>query len=201
MHFYFKQMIYELELEPLLSSDPSRLSGGEKQRVAIARALWQKPSVLILDEPFSGLDPVNANLIKDEIFRLAKEGATIIFSTHRMEQVEEICDHIILVNKGNKILDGTVNNIKQEFKENIFEVGFDENILAEHTAIHLFDVKDVKEKKMRIRINEGFSNNDVLQFFVHKGLNIRSFNEVLPSLNDIFIKLVQGTPEARQFQS
>jgi ABC-2 type transport system ATP-binding protein len=177
------------------------LSKGMSQKLQFVTTVVHKPKLIILDEPFSGLDPVNANLIKDEIFRLAKEGATIIFSTHRMEQVEEICDHIILVNKGNKILDGTVGNIKQDFKENIFEVGFDQNVLAEHTAIHLFDVKEVNNKKIRIRINEGFSNNDVLQFFVHKGLNIRSFNEVLPSLNDIFIKLVQGTPEARQFQS
>jgi ABC-2 type transport system ATP-binding protein len=174
---------------------------GMSQKLQFVTTVVHKPKLIILDEPFSGLDPVNANLIKDEIFRLAKEGATIIFSTHRMEQVEEICDHIVLVNKGNKILDGTVGNIKQEFKENIFEVGFDQNVLAEHTAIHLFDVKEVKDKKIRIRINEGFSNNDVVQFFIHKGLNIRSFNEVLPSLNDIFIKLVQGTPEARQFQS
>ena len=126
---------------------------------------------------------------------------TIIFSTHRMEQVEEICDHIVLVNKGGKILDGTVGKIKQDFKENIFELGFDQALLAEHTAIHLFDVKESHENKLRIRINDGFSNNDVIQFFINKGLNIRSFNEVLPSLNDIFIRLIQGTPEARQFQN
>ena len=196
-----KEWFIKFQMESWWNKKVEDLSKGMSQKLQFVTTVVHKPKLIILDEPFSGLDPVNANLIKDEIFRLAKEGATIIFSTHRMEQVEEICDHIILVNKGNKILDGTVNNIKQEFKENIFEVGFDENILAEHTAIHLFDVKDVKEKKMRIRINEGFSNNDVLQFFVHKGLNIRSFNEVLPSLNDIFIKLVQGTPEARQFQS
>jgi ABC-2 type transport system ATP-binding protein len=118
-----------------------------------------------------------------------------------MEQVEEICDHIILVNKGQKILDGTVGKIKQDFKENLFEIGFDQQLLAEHTAIHLFEVIEAKEQGLRIKLNEGFSNNDVLQFFMHKGLTIRSFNEVLPSLNDIFIRLVQGTPEARQFQN
>jgi ABC-2 type transport system ATP-binding protein len=153
-----------------------------------------------LDEPFSGLDPVNANLIKDEIFRLAKEGATIIFSTHRMEQVEEICDHIILVNKGEKILDGTVEKIKQDFKEHIFEVSFDQPVLAEHTAIHLFELIKTKGNKVIIKKNLDFSNNDIIQYFIHKGLNIQSFNEMLPSLNDIFIRLVQGTPETRQFQ-
>lgn len=196
-----KEWFVKFQMESWWNKKVEDLSKGMSQKLQFVTTVVHKPKLIILDEPFSGLDPVNANLIKDEIFRLAKEGATIIFSTHRMEQVEEICDHIILVNKGNKILDGTVGNIKQDFKENIFEVGFDQNVLAEHTAIHLFDVKDVKDKKIRIRINEGFSNNDVLQFFVHKGLNIRSFNEVLPSLNDIFIKLVQGTPEARQFQS
>ena len=196
-----KEWFVKFQMESWWNKKVEDLSKGMSQKLQFVTTVVHKPKLIILDEPFSGLDPVNANLIKDEIFRLAKEGATIIFSTHRMEQVEEICDHIILVNKGNKILDGTVGNIKQEFKENIFEVGFDQSVLAEHTAIHLFDVKEVKDKKIRIRINDGFSNNDVLQFFVHKGLNIRSFNEVLPSLNDIFIKLVQGTPEARQFQS
>jgi ABC-2 type transport system ATP-binding protein len=114
--------------------------------------------------------------------------------------VEEICDQIILVNKGNKILDGTVTQVKQDFKENIFEIGFDQPVLAEHTAIHLFNLKSSADNLLRIQINEGFSNNDVIQYFINKGLNIRSFNEVLPTLNDIFIRLVQGTPEARQFQ-
>jgi ABC-2 type transport system ATP-binding protein len=196
-----KEWFIKFQMESWWNKKVEDLSKGMSQKLQFVTTVVHKPKLIILDEPFSGLDPVNANLIKDEIFRLAKEGATIIFSTHRMEQVEEICDHIVLVNKGTKILDGTVGNIKQDFKENIFEIGFDENVLAEHTAIHLFDVKDVKEKKIRIRINDGFTNNDVVQFFIHKGLNIRSFNEVLPSLNDIFIKLVQGTPEARQFQS
>jgi ABC-2 type transport system ATP-binding protein len=171
------------------------------QKLQFVTTVVHNPSLIILDEPFSGLDPVNANIIKDEIFRLAKEGATIIFSTHRMEQVEEICDHIILVNKGQKILDGTVGQIKQDFKENFFEIGFDQPILPEHTAIHLFEVKESHNNNLRIKLNEGFSNNDVIQFFINKGLNIRSFNEVLPSLNDIFIRLVQGTPGARQFQN
>jgi ABC-2 type transport system ATP-binding protein len=105
------------------------------------------------------------------------------------------------VNKGQKILDGTVGQIKQDFKENFFEIGFDQPILPEHTAIHLFEVKETHKNQLRIKLNEGFSNNDVIQFFINKGLNIRSFNEVLPSLNDIFIRLVQGTPGARQFQN
>ena len=196
-----KTWFIKFQMESWWNKKVEDLSKGMSQKLQFVTTVVHNPKLIILDEPFSGLDPVNANLIKDEILRLAKEGATIIFSTHRMEQVEEICDHIVLVNKGGKILDGTVDKIKQEFKENIFEVRFDESILAEHTAIHLFDVKHLIGNTLSIRINEGFSNNDVIQFFINKNLTIRSFNEVLPSLNDIFIRLVKGSPEARQFNS
>jgi len=195
-----KQWFLKFQMESWWNKKVEDLSKGMSQKLQFVTTVVHNPKLIILDEPFSGLDPVNANLIKEEIFRLAKEGATIIFSTHRMEQVEEICDHIILMNKGEKILDGTVSKIKQDFKENIFEVSFDEPLLAEHTAIHLFDLIKAEEKSLVLKKNEDFSNNDIIQFFIHKGLNIRSFNEKLPTLNDIFIKLIQGTPEARQFQ-
>jgi ABC-2 type transport system ATP-binding protein len=117
-----------------------------------------------------------------------------------MEQVEEICDHIVLVNKGKKILDGTVQQVKQDFKENLFRVSFKDRLLAEHLAIHLFEVKQKMDREVVIKLDPGFSNNDVLQYFINKGLLIESFNEILPSLNDIFIRLVEGTPSARQFQ-
>src|SRR6187551_4096610 len=123
------------------------LSKGMSQKLQFVTTVLHEPNLIILDEPFSGLDPVNANIIKDEIFRLAKKGATIIFSTHRMEQVEEICDHIVLVNKGKKILDGTVQRVKQDFKENLFRVTFKDRLLAEHLAIHLFEVKQKMEKE------------------------------------------------------
>lgn len=177
------------------------LSKGMSQKLQFVTTVLHHPKLIILDEPFSGLDPVNANLIRDEIHRLAKEGATIIFSTHRMEQVEEICDHIVLVNKGEKILDGTVNEVKQEFKENLFKVSFSNELLAEHLAIHLFEVKEKKNNSIILQRNEGFSNNDIIQYFISKGLSIESFNEILPSLNQIFIKLVEGTPTARQFNN
>ncbi len=195
-----KTWFVKFQMESWWNKKVEDLSKGMSQKLQFVTTVVHNPKLIILDEPFSGLDPVNANLIKDEIFNLAKAGATIIFSTHRMEQVEEICDQIILVNKGNKILDGTVTQVKQDFKENIFEIGFDQPVLAEHTAIHLFNLKSSTGNLLRIQINEGFTNNDVIQYFINKGLNIRSFNEVLPTLNDIFIRLVQGTPEARQFQ-
>lgn len=176
------------------------LSKGMSQKLQFVTTVLHEPKLIILDEPFSGLDPVNANLIKDEIYQLAKKGATIIFSTHRMEQVEEICDHIVLVNKGQKILDGTVKNVKQEFKENLFRVSFADKILAEHLAIHLFQVQHKTDREIVIKLDPGYTNNDVLDYFIHKGLPIDSFNEILPSLNEIFIRLVEDTPAARQFQ-
>lgn len=195
-----KSWFIKFQMESWWNKKVEDLSKGMSQKLQFVTTVVHNPKLIILDEPFSGLDPVNANLIKDEIFNLSKAGATIIFSTHRMEQVEEICDQIVLVNKGQKILDGTVSQVKQDFKENIFEIGFDQPVLPEHTAIHLFNLKSASPHQLKIQINEGFTNNDVIQYFINKGLNIRSFHEVLPSLNDIFIRLVQGTPEARQFQ-
>jgi ABC-2 type transport system ATP-binding protein len=176
------------------------LSKGMSQKLQFVTTVLHEPKLIILDEPFSGLDPVNTNLIKDEIYNLAKKGTTVIFSTHRMEQVEEICDHIILVNKGKKILDGTVNDVKQQYKENLYRVSFGDKILPEHLAIHLFEVKQRSEYEIVIKRDPGYSNNDILSYFINKGRTIQSFNEILPSLSDIFIKLVEGTPMARQFQ-
>ena len=177
------------------------LSKGMSQKLQFVTTVLHDPDIIILDEPFSGLDPVNANLIKDEIFRLSREGKTIIFSTHRMEQVEEICDHIILVNKGMKILDGTVSQVRQDYKEHLFRIRFVEPVLAEHTAIHLFRVMQKADRELVIRIEEGFNSNDILSYFIHKGLTIQAYNEILPSLNEIFIRLVEGTPTTRQFET
>jgi ABC-2 type transport system ATP-binding protein len=172
------------------------LSKGMSQKLQFVTTVLHEPKLVILDEPFSGLDPVNTNLIKDEIYNLAKRGCTIIFSTHRMEQVEEICDHIILVNKGQKILDGTVKRVKQDFKENLFSIGADQ-LPADVRAP--YDILSSDENSSVVRIKEGQRPNDVLQYLLQNNSNIHSFNEILPSLNDIFIKLVEGTPASRQF--
>ncbi|HKP31330.1 MAG TPA: ATP-binding cassette domain-containing protein [Chitinophagaceae bacterium] len=175
------------------------LSKGMSQKLQFVTTVLHEPKLIILDEPFSGLDPVNANLIKDEIFNLAKKGSSIIFSTHRMEQVEEICDHIILVNKGKKILDGAVNGVKQEFKENLFKIGFDSPPPGDSTSE--FQVIKSSSNSLIVKINEGFKPNDVLQYFLRQNISIVSFNEILPSLNEIFIRLVEGTSVSRQFQN
>ncbi|MGN6291641.1 MAG: ABC transporter ATP-binding protein [Chitinophagaceae bacterium] len=195
-----KEWFVRLDMESWWNKKVEDLSKGMSQKLQFVTTVLHNPKLIILDEPFSGLDPVNANLIKDEIYNLAKGGATIIFSTHRMEQVEEICDHIALVNKGQKMLDGTVKDIKHNYKENLFRVTFSNKLMAEHLAIHLFQVKEKNEHEVVIKLDPGYTNNDVLEYFIHKGLHIESFNEILPSLNDIFIRLVEDTPAARQFQ-
>lgn len=196
-----KEWFVKFEMQSWWDKKVEDLSKGMSQKLQFVTTVLHEPDLIILDEPFSGLDPVNANLIKDEIFRLSKLGHTIIFSTHRMEQVEEICDHIVLVNKGQKILDGSVRQVKNDFKENLFRIEFEDMILPEHTAIHLFQVVNKNDHELVIKKTEGFSTNDILQFFINKGLHIHSFNELLPSLNDIFIRLVEATPKARQFQN
>jgi len=196
-----KEWFLKFEMQSWWNKKVEDLSKGMSQKLQFVTTVLHGPKLIILDEPFSGLDPVNANLIKDEIYKLAKNGATIIFSTHRMEQVEEICDHIILMNKGKKILDGSVQKVKNDFKENLFKVHFANKVMPEHLAIHLFEVMKASEKELVIRRDPAYSNNDVLQYFISKGLAIDSFNEILPSLNDIFIKLVEDTPSTRQFQT
>lgn len=174
------------------------LSKGMSQKLQFVTTVIHNPKLLILDEPFSGLDPVNANVLKDEIFRLAKEGTTVIFSTHRMEQVEEICDQIVLVNQGKKILDGSVKQIKQEFKENVFSITLDRP-----DAVLPASIQVLKQggNKIVFHLNEQESSNGVLQHFINQGSMIHSFEEILPSLNDIFIRLVQGTSTARAFMT
>ena len=183
----------------LLNKKVEDLSKGMSQKLQFVTTILHEPKLIILDEPFSGLDPVNANLIKDEIFNLAKKGSTIIFSTHRMEQVEEICDQIVLVNLGKKILDGTVTDIKQQFKENIFSIQTAEAISLHDNAI--FTVVSTANHKNLVKINEGYKSNDVLAHLLKENVNIVGYNEVLPSLNEIFIQLVEDTHSTtRAFQ-
>jgi len=193
-----KYWFTRLGMESWWNKKVEDLSKGMSQKLQFVTTVLHEPKLIILDEPFSGLDPVNANLIKDEIFELAKKGSTIIFSTHRMEQVEEICDHIILVNQGKKILDGTVHDIKQQFKENIFRLKLSNTPeLISNPSFNL--VKQLKDE-LTVKINEGSSTNDVLRYFINQNAQIEGFNEILPSLNEVFIRLVEGTTATRQFQ-
>lgn len=187
IRYWFKR----LGMETWWNKKVEDLSKGMSQKLQFVTTVMHEPKLIILDEPFSGLDPLNANLIKDEIYGLAQRGATIIFSTHRMEQVEEICDHIVLVNLGKKILDGTVQQVKQDFKENKFNIRLDEN--AGMIDSNAFEIIGSNENNYTVKIKDGHKSNDVLKYFIEQNINVEAFNEILPSLNEIFIKLVADT--------
>jgi len=193
--FWFRR----LEMESWWNKKVEDLSKGMSQKLQFVTTVMHEPKLIILDEPFSGLDPLNANLIKDEIYGLAQRGCTVIFSTHRMEQVEEICDHIVLVNLGKKILDGTVQQVKQNYKENKFNIRLDGIPAAIESSA--FEVVASETNDYTVKINDGYQSNDVLKYFIEQDINVEAFNEILPSLNDIFIRLVADThATARSFQ-
>ncbi len=164
------------------------LSKGMQQKIQFIATVLHKPRLLILDEPFSGLDPINSNLIKDEIELLRASGVTILFSTHRMEQVEEICERIVLINKGSVILEGNVKNIKQEMKANLFKIDFNGETPVELPA--RMAVVDQTPGSVTIQMPQGESPNTILSYFIQKGAEIQGFQEILPSLNEIFIRRV-----------
>ncbi|MBM3432603.1 MAG: ABC transporter ATP-binding protein [Bacteroidetes bacterium] len=195
-----KHWFERLEMQSWWNKKVEDLSKGMSQKLQFVSAVLHEPKLIILDEPFSGLDPVNSNLIKDEIHRLAKNGSIILFSTHRMEQVEEICEHIILVNKGKKILDGTVGDVKQQYKQNNFRIGISP-LTEDQIAQAPFDLIRASTQDQIVRIHEGKSTNEVLRFLLDHSISVRSFEELLPSLNEVFIRLVGDSPTARQFQS
>jgi ABC-2 type transport system ATP-binding protein len=195
-----KYWFTKFEMQTWWNKKVEDLSKGMQQKLQFVITVLHEPKLIILDEPFSGLDPVNSNLIKEEIYQLARKGCTIIFSTHRMEQVEEICDHIILVNKGQKILDGSVSQVRQEFKENLFHIGL--NGLPGPVDSDAFEIvgADDDGQGLVVKIRKEYTTNNVLQHFIQQGVVVKEFHEILPSLNDIFIKQVGDTSTARQFQ-
>ena len=194
--YWFKKF----EMESWWNKKVEDLSKGMSQKLQFVTTVLHEPKLIILDEPFSGLDPLNANLIKDEIYGLAQRGSTIIFSTHRMEQVEEICNHIILMNLGKKILDGTVTDVKQQFKENKFNVQFKGQ--PTELVSPIFTIEHQEKQQLIVKINEGYTSNHVLNYLLQQDVLIERFNEILPSLNDIFIHLVEGSKATtRAFQN
>jgi len=166
----------------------NELSKGMQQKIQFITTVLHDPELLIFDEPFTGLDPINTELIKNEIRILREKGATIIFSTHRMEQVEEICEEIALIDKGEIVLEGNIKKLKERFKKNHFLVEF-EGVLPEsineYTIIERFDHKIVLE------IKENEDSNHLLNYLL-KNVKIKTFQEILPTLNEIFIDVVQG---------
>lgn len=170
------------------------LSKGMQQKVQFVATVVHEPKLLILDEPFTGLDPINTNLIKDEIRRLNADGVSIIFSTHRMEQVEEICEHIVLINQGKKVLEGRVADVKQTFKDNVYKINYEGTLPSNLTMMDEVDKRweiiEKKEGELVVKVEESKDSNLILNHLIRGDVHIVSFNEILPTLNEIFIKQV-----------
>ena len=170
------------------------LSKGMAQKIQFITTILHEPKLLIFDEPFSGFDPINANLLKKEILELRDKGCTIIFSTHNMGSVEEICDHIALIHKSEKILDGSFEDIKKQYRTNTFNISFtgDQEKLKANLSgdIEILEHQSGKEfESLKLKLNNGTSSNDLLnQILPH--VEIVSFSEIIPSMNDIFIRVV-----------
>jgi len=172
------------------------LSKGMAQKIQFVVTVLHQPKLLILDEPFSGFDPVNANLIKDEIIELNKKGTSIIFSTHRMESVEEMCNHIALIHKSNKLIEGKLNDVKQQYRSNTFQIGILTNNIEGlmYQLTQKFDVNPTHFKSLnediKLEINVGnHSSNELLSILTNFG-QVTHFVEKIPSVNDIFIQTV-----------
>jgi ABC-2 type transport system ATP-binding protein len=170
------------------------LSKGMQQKIQFIATVLHQPKLLIFDEPFSGFDPINVNLLKDEILQLRDEGATIIFSTHNMESVEELCDHIALIDNSQTILSGEINEIKNRFKAHVFEVVYQRQAELSLPADHFEVLNTTNENKTfisQIRILNGNKPNDLLQQIMPHA-EVVSFREMLPSMNEIFIRQVNN---------
>jgi ABC-2 type transport system ATP-binding protein len=166
------------------------LSKGMQQKIQFIATIVHDPVLLILDEPFTGLDPINSNMIQDEIYRLRDKGVSILFSTHRMENVEEMCENIILINHGKNILMGNVKEIRNRFKENLFKVSY----TGELPQVFSGGLELVKKEDhtATFRLPNNNNANQLLQFLINAGCEIQSFHEILPSINEIFISQVKG---------
>ena len=164
------------------------LSKGMAQKIQFVVTVIHQPRLLIFDEPFSGFDPINASIIRDEIIKLRNNGTTIIFSTHRMESVEEICDHIALINNSKTILEGPIAKIKDDFKDDTYELIIDSNSLINSEK---FDIISSDQNKFKIKINSKDENREFLSL-INKNHNIISFKKNLASIEDIFIKSVSN---------
>lgn len=172
------------------------LSKGMQQKIQFVATVLHEPELIILDEPFSGFDPINANLIKDEILELREKGSTIIFSTHRMESVEELCDYVALINKSKKVLDGPKKEIKAQFKPNVFILEFKGDLSSLSGRYDILSEETLEDsiKRAEIKVSPQSSGNDLLNVLV-QNVQIHSFIEKIPNMNDIFIEVVTKSGE------
>lgn len=190
-----REWLAKFELEDQWNKKVEELSKGMQQQVQFIATVLHNPKLLILDEPFSGLDPVNSTRMRQEILRLHAAGTGIIFSTHRMEQVEELCEYIVLINHGEKILEGKVSDIRRQFQDNRFRLEYDGPL---PTDLHeRYATLDPTPSTIDIQLGEGQSANDLLRYLLKHEVHIIGFRELLPSLNEVFIKQVaQVQPSA-----
>lgn len=191
-----KEWFKKFEIDSWWDKKIEELSKGMQQKVQFIVTVLHEPKLLILDEPFSGFDPINAQLIKNEILELRDKGATIIFSTHNMGSVEELCDNIALINKSEKILDGSVKEIRKQYKSNMYTVSFKGNLMGFTNALwagaEIIDKKsDDDVHTVTLKLLRQNTPNQLLEA-VLSNAEILSFHEIVPSMNDIFISVVEN---------
>jgi ABC-2 type transport system ATP-binding protein len=188
-----KYWFEKLQIQDWWDKKVEELSKGMQQKAQFVATVLHEPDLIILDEPFSGFDPVNAELIKDEILELNRKGATILFSTHRMESVEELCNSIALIHKSHKILDGGVKEIRNSYRNNTFLIEYSGTKLNFNGQQPPFTVLDERARgegySIRLKLHEGSTTNDVLQYLIPQ-VSITHLQEVIPSVNEIFIQKV-----------
>lgn len=185
----------KFEINSWWNKKVEELSKGMQQKVQFIVTVLHEPKLVILDEPFSGFDPINANLIKNEILNLRNQGSTVLFSTHNMGSVEELCDHIALINKSKKILDGSVKDIRKQNKSNVYELTFRGNMIGFTNAMWagaelVQHIADEDLNTVRVKLIGKTTSNDLLQAIL-PAVEIQSFKEIIPSMNDIFISKVK----------
>lgn len=187
-----KDWIERFEIKSWWSKKVEELSKGMQQKIQFIATVLHQPKLIILDEPFSGFDPINANLITDEILRLKREGTSIIFSTHRMESVEQLCDYIALIHQSEKILDGSVNEVRERYRTHTYEV---EHSHASFNTSSLFELQSTELKGNKqlsvIKLQSAQTTNDVLHELLAQTIVFR-FEEKLPTMQEIFIEAVQS---------
>ena len=193
-----KQWFVKFGIENWWDKKVEELSKGMAQKVQFIVTVLHEPELLIFDEPFSGFDPINANLLKEEILALRDKGATVIFSTHNMSSVEEICDHITLINKSRNILSGRVDDIRRRHGANIFEVAYrgEESALRQALADRCEILEGAAEESLYRTLKLHVEHDDEVRGViaaVNETVELRSFREIIPSMNDIFIRAVNGT--------
>jgi ABC-2 type transport system ATP-binding protein len=193
LKFWFEKF----EIQPWWSKKIEELSKGMQQKIQFIITILHEPKLLIFDEPFSGFDPINTNLLKKEILNLQEKGATVIFSTHNMGSVEELCDHIALVNNSKKILEGPIDEIRNTYKSNIFEIEYrtngkelDKGVLEKYEVLQ--EVTKNGNRYLKVKLENEQDTNKLLNSMLPY-VHITSFNEIIPSMNDIFIRVVEET--------